>query len=443
MAEPGLSKGVDLVGVVGLGLGMAVGVSIFSVISPAAALAGPGMLIAVAIAAVPMFVIAVSYAFMGSALPTSGASYEWPRRFIHPFAGFFITWLRIAGNVSAVLVLALVLVRYVSTLIPLPVKPAMFACFALVYVANLLGVGVAARVQTMLVGALLLVFTGFVAWGAPHVPVEHYTPLLPEGWAGVVAAVPLLITLFLGLEVATEVGEEVHNPRKLIPLGIALSLVSAVVLYLAVSAVAVGVLGTRALAESEAPLVAAAEVFMGRLATPLMVVAAVAAIGTSLNALFMTFSRSLYAMGRTNALPSALASIHPRFGTPYVALTVVFVACTIGLLAPMSLTTLFLAVNIPTLLKYAATNISASQVVRLHPDIYARARFRFSRRLMHAWAWAGAGVAVLIIFLGFRTDWRPYAALGVWAVLGIVYYLVRGRVPEAEGAIAGRTGSSR
>ena len=71
-----MHKGVDLWAVVALGLGTAVGVAIFSVIAPATALAGPGMLLAVVVAAVPMFVIAMTYAFMGSALPTSGASFE-------------------------------------------------------------------------------------------------------------------------------------------------------------------------------------------------------------------------------------------------------------------------------------------------------------------------------------------------------------------------------
>lgn len=73
-----LKAGLDLSAVVALGLGTAVGVAIFSVVAPAAALAGPGMLLAVVLAALPMFIIAVNYAFLGSALPASGASYEWP-----------------------------------------------------------------------------------------------------------------------------------------------------------------------------------------------------------------------------------------------------------------------------------------------------------------------------------------------------------------------------
>lgn len=423
--QGGLKRGVDLPGVIAIGLGTAVGVAIFSVIAPASGLAGPGMLISVAIAAVPMFIIAVAYAFMGSALPTSGASYEWPRRFIHPFVGFLVAWLRIAGSVGAILVLAFVLVRYLSMVVPLPTRPAMAAVFALVFIANYLGVGIAARVQTILMSALVLLFFLFAAWGATHVQAQNLAPLLPNGWTGVLAAVPLLVGLFFGIEAATEVGDEIRDSRSAIPAGIAASILAAVFLYLLVSAVVIGVLGTPELAATDTPLLHAAQTFMGPFATPLIVTAAVVAIGKSLNALFLVFSRSLYAMGRSGVLPARLASVHPRFGTPDVALKTVLAACMVGLLLPMNLTTLFLAVNIPTLLKYASTSVSAAQVVRRHPDIYEMARFKLTPRAMSAWAWAGAGAAVVVVLLGLQADWKPYAALVVWAGIGIAYYIVR------------------
>ncbi|MFD2137506.1 hypothetical protein ACFSLT_24200 [Novosphingobium resinovorum] len=77
--EQKLAKGIDLWGVVALGLGTAVGVSIFSAIAPATAIAGPAMLLSVLVAALPMYLIAVSYAFLGSALPVSGPPSRGPR----------------------------------------------------------------------------------------------------------------------------------------------------------------------------------------------------------------------------------------------------------------------------------------------------------------------------------------------------------------------------
>jgi APA family basic amino acid/polyamine antiporter len=423
-----LSQGVDLTAVVALGLGTAVGVSIFSVIAPATGLAGPGMLISVAIAAVPMFIIAVTYAFMGSALPTSGASYEWPRRFIHPLAGFIVAWLRIAGSVGAMLVLALVMVRYLAMVAPVPTKPTMAAVFLLVFGANVLGVGVAARLQTVLMAALVLLFVVFAVWGAPHIAASHFQPLLPHGGAGVLAAIPLLVGLFFGIEAATEVGEEVKDSATAIPWGIGLSIVSAVGLYLMVGFVALGVLGAAGLSASQTPLLDAAEVFMGPLAKPLVVTAAVVAIGKSLNALFLIFSRNLYAMARAGVLPSSIAWVHPKFGTPVPALALALAACLLGLFLPMTLTALFLAVNIPTLLKYAATSLSAARVITRHPELYAAARFKLRPGAMRVWAYVSMAAALAVIALGITTDWRPYVALLAWLAIGLAYYFIRGRV---------------
>ena len=105
----------------------AVGVSIFSIMAPAAKVAGTGMLPALALASIPMIVFAVVYAFIGSTAPRSGASFERPARFIHQFAGVMVAWLRVVGNTGALTVLTLVLVSYVSRRpLTLPQEPTRF-----------------------------------------------------------------------------------------------------------------------------------------------------------------------------------------------------------------------------------------------------------------------------------------------------------------------------
>ena len=136
------------------GAGTAIGVSIFSVLAPAAKLAGSGLLIAVAIAALPMAVFAVVYSFLSSALPRSGASYEWPRQVIHPFVGFLVAWLRVLSNVGAIVVLSFVLVNYLRSAIDLPERATMVSAITLVFILNYFGVALAARVQTLLMAVL-------------------------------------------------------------------------------------------------------------------------------------------------------------------------------------------------------------------------------------------------------------------------------------------------
>jgi APA family basic amino acid/polyamine antiporter len=428
--EQKLAKGIDLGGVVALGLGTAVGVSIFSAIAPATAIAGPAMLLSVLVAALPMYLIAVSYAFLGSALPVSGASFAWPARFLHPALGFFIAWARIIANMGAMVVLALVLVRYGSMILPLPVKPTMFAVLVLALLANLFGVHIAATVQKWLLAAMLILFAVFIGWGgATAVDISRLEPLFPNGIHGMIAAIPLLMGLFFGIEAATEAGAEVADSRRAIPLGIALSIGSATLLYLAVGFVALGVLGAPALGSSEAPILDAAKAFMGPVATPVIVLAAVLSIGKSLNAMFAMFSRSLYAMGTAGMLPAALGRVHPRWQTPYVALLAVFAIGCAGLLLPMELTFLFLAVNIPNLLKYASICLSAARVVERHDDLYEAAAFKFARPTMRAFAYAGAACALALALVGLEADWRPYALLGGWVLVGAAFRWLHSRVP--------------
>lgn len=432
--KPELKQDVGLLPVIALGLGTAIGVSIFSVIAPATALAGPGMLLSVVLAAVPMFVIAVTYGFMGSALPASGASYEWPRQFLSEKLAFIIVWLRIAGNVGAMFILALVLVRYLSFLVPLPTKTTMAGLFVLVFGLNYFGVAVAASVQSVLMMALIAFFAAFVGLGSGGMEPAAFEPFLPQGWAGVFAAIPLLVGLFFGIEAATEVGGEVRNGKRNIPLGIAGAICTSVVVYTLVAGICLGLLGSDGLAASETPILDAAARLIGeRYAQPVVALAAVAAIGTSLNALAMGFSRSLYAMGHSGALPRALGRIHPRHGTPHVALGVVFVACLFGLFLPTSLAPLFLAVNIPTLLKFSATCLSAIRLVRTRPDLYEAAGFKLGVMANQVWAGLGIVMAVLVTALGFTTDWRPYLALLLWGLAGAVFYWVRSRINTSRG----------
>ncbi len=425
-----LKQGVSLWGIIALGAGTAIGVAIFSILAPGAKLAGPGMLLSMVIAGLPMILFAVTYAFMGSAAPVSGASYEWSRRFIHPLVGFIIGWLRMAGSTAALVLYAFVLVQYWSMLVDLPAKPTMLAILALFWILNTLGISIVARGQALMVFVLLATCAVLVVAAFARGSSGHFTPMLTHGWSGVMAAVPLMVSLFLGIETATEVGEEVKDGPRMIPLGIGLSIVLTSAIYFAVAAAAIAVLGAAPLGASKAPLLDMAIATLGSYGKPLILISATVAIGTSLNAISLIFSRSLFAMGRSGILPAALVRVHPRWGTPYVATTVVFALCALGLLMPLNLIFLFLAVNIPTLMKYGATCFAATRVVQRHREIYQAAPFKLKPNLMKTWAWAGVVCAVVVIALGLQADWRPYALLVGWAVLGLAYYAVRSRAAD-------------
>ena len=422
-----LRPGVRLIDLVMLGAGTAIGASIFSVLGPAAQVGHEGILAACVIAALPMVLFGLVYAYMASAVPRTAASFEWQRQFTHPLIAFGIVWLRILSNAVVMIVLGTVLVSYLGKVVEIPGKPVMFGLFLAVFAINYLGVAIAARAQTILMLMLLGVFAVFVIAGAPSLKPQLISQSLSVGWAPIVAALPLMIQLFLGIETTTEVGEEVADPKRVVPIGLALALILTVAVYLAIAFTALSLVGADALAASDAPLLTAAEAALGGWAMPLIVTAAVLALLKSMNAVFLVYARFLYAMGRSGALPAVLGRIHPRFGTPHIATIVAFAACCLGLFLPSSLLFLLLAVNIPTMMKYAGSCLAAYSVATRHPEVHAQARLRFGRGTVRVLAALGIVAAVVIASLGFSTDWKPYALLAGWLALGLGYYALVAR----------------
>jgi APA family basic amino acid/polyamine antiporter len=377
-----------------------------------------------------MALFALVYAWLASTAPATAASYEWQRRFTRPGLAFAIVWLRVLSNAVVMIVLARTLTNYLSMVATFPVKPAILAMFALIFVLNYLGVSVAARVQTTLMLLLLAGLAVFVAAAGPALKPELFVQALSGGWVPIATAMPLMIQLFLGIETSTEVGEEVADARRVVPLGIAGALVLTAVVYLAVTFAALSLIGPQRLAASSAPLLDAARTVLGRFATPLIVGAATLALVKSMNAIFLVYARFLFAMGRAGTLPAVLGRIHPRFGTPHVATIVAFAASTAGLLLPSSLLFLLLAVNVPTMMKYMGTCLAAYSVAANHPEVRAAARLNLAPGLVKGLSVLGMIAAVAIAAVGLGTDVRPYELLAVWLGVGLAWYAWRKRVAE-------------
>lgn len=430
IGEGRLKQQVGLLGVVMFGAGTAIGVSIFSVLSPAAKAAGSGLLVAIVLAIVPMVLFAAVYSFLASALPKSGASYEWPRRFLHPSVGFLVSWLRILSNVGALVVLSLVLVKYLSAVVALPERPAMAVILSAIFLLNFFGVSVAARAQTILMLVLLTALGVFAVCGAPQISLVVIGSPFAQGWPAILAAVPLLISLFLGIETAAEIGEEIKDPARTIPRGISLAIFLTAAVYLVIAATVLGLIGPAKLAASAAPVLDAAKLCMGSWAAPVILGAASVSILKTLNSTTMVFSRAIFAMGRAGALPPVMARIHPRFGTPYMALALCYAATMLGLFMPSELTFLLLAVNIPTILKYMCSSLSAVRIAGHHHDIWARAVFRPGRALVTVLGWLAVVAGLALLVAGWGADWRPYALIGAWAVIGLFYWVVAARRQE-------------
>ena len=133
--RPGqLKHGVALVDLVMLGAGTAIGAAIFSVLGPAAKVGGSGILIACLLAAIPMVIFGLVYAFMASAAPRTAASYEWQRQFTHPLIAFAIVWMRVLSNAVVMIVLGRTMINYLGMVVPLPETATVLGFFFVIFV---------------------------------------------------------------------------------------------------------------------------------------------------------------------------------------------------------------------------------------------------------------------------------------------------------------------
>lgn len=412
--------------VVALGVSASVGVSIFSVFSPATQLSGPAVIAALALALVPMCVFLVVYSVLAAAAPASGSSFVWPARFVHPYLGFIVSWLRLLAFAGAANIMGSVFVDYLSKIVPVPRLPIAIGLLTACGAVNYFGVGLTGKATRLLVGMKLLAIGAFIAFGLTRVRWQNFVPFAPHGMLGILATLLLLTGLFGGIESAAEVGDEIRNSRSNAPRGMALAVLASFIVYAGTGVVTIGVLGAPGTAAASAPLASAAGAIVGgSIAEYGMVTVALISIAAALNTLILVTSRFVFAMGRDGIFPSAVGSIHPRTGTPHLAITVTYALGLLSFLMPSSLIFLFLAANAPTVLKYGSNCIAAIRMVGRHPELLTSANVKLSPGAIRLWAVAGIVCAVGILAAGLAADLEANLLLALWAAIGSVYWALR------------------
>ena len=158
------------------------------------------------------------------------------------------------------------------------------------------------------------------------------------GLAVLGAATAGAIYAFNGYGAVVFLGEELREAPKRIARVVFLSLALAVVTELApLAAVLIGVPDLRVLASAAAPIPAAITSLGGPLIARVMSLAVALAIFNAMIAVALMAGRQLYSTGRDGLWPAAanraLARIHPRFASPWVATLVMGAAALVACFA--------------------------------------------------------------------------------------------------------------
>jgi APA family basic amino acid/polyamine antiporter len=324
-----------VVGVTSLGLNtvnLTIAAGIFGLPAIIAGILGAQGILAYLVCALLFGLVGLCFAEAGSRVGRAGGLYAYATVPFGPIVGGIagtLLWTA-SGSVADAAIVNL-LVDTLATAMPALGAPwvrvvFILSLFTLVALINIRGVSHGVRLSVALtivkiapLALLVIVGVFFIdpaklAWsGAP--------PLRSVGQAAVV-----LFYAFIGVEAALNMSGEVIRPSRTVPRGILLGLTIIAGLYMGLQLVAQGTLGA-ALPLSKAPLVDTANVVFGAWGGRVIVVAVAISASGCLAADMLSSPRVLHAFAEQRQLPHFLARVHPRFGTPAMAIATYAAVC--------------------------------------------------------------------------------------------------------------------
>lgn len=350
-----LRRDLGLGGAVITGLGSILGTGAFVSIGLASQRWGDVVLAAIPLAAFVAMFNGLSSAFLSGRFPIAGGTYEYGYRTLNPWLGFTAGWLfllaKTASAASAALGVALYL-GYESSLVPV-------AAAVVVTVLVALGLRRTTWVNAALVGITVVAITWFGVSGVARdgaaafgFPSEGESSALP-------AAVGFLFVAYTGYGRIATLGEEVRQPRRVIPIAVVVTLIISAVLYMAIG------LGGRAMGGERW----GALLELGFIDNPVVRVGAVAAMLGVLVNLVLGLSRVWLAMGRRGDMPTRLAVLDQRLQPmSAIALSGGLIAAT-TLIDDIAVAWSFSAMTV--LLYYGLTNLAALSLDRRRVTAWA------------------------------------------------------------------------
>lgn len=430
----GLKKNLSAFDLGLLGIGSVVGTGVFVATGQGAMMAGPAITIAFIIAAITSGLCALTYAELSTMFPVSGSTYSYSYVAFGEIIAWIIGWnLMLTYLVSA----AAVASGWSSTLIGILntygiVLPETLTKSALAggvvdlpailitcVITWLLYVGVSesAKVNNIIVGIKVFVILLFIFLGLTHIKPQNYVPFSPYGMGGIMSATAVIFFAYIGFDAVSTAAEETKNPKRDVPIGLFICLVSVVVLYVGVALALTGMIPFKSIDVMNAIPDALSQIGINWGSTLVATGAVIGMISTLLVTLYGQV-RIFMAMSRDGLLPKAFSTINEKHGTPATCTIITgVITCVIAGFFP--LTVIIDLCNIGTLFSFIAVSAGVIVLRKTMPD--AERKFRCPLvPLLPILAIAFCLYITLSIPL---VTWIRFA---IWMAVGMLVYFVYG-----------------
>lgn len=338
LRERALHKPLRVVHIWSLGVGSVITGMYFGW-NPGLPVGGPiGVLVASLIVCVLYLTWVLGLSELSVAMPFAGGPLAYGRRALGKGFGFLMGWSMFLECLFAGIGTALATGGYISFLLnpdnpnPYVKTGAAIACAVIFFVIQFRGAKGQAVVTFWLTLVAIAVLVLFWVACAPGVKKEFLltTPLLPNGWAGVLGAVPYALWWLVIIESVALAAEEAHEPHIGIPRGMVWAQITLAVLVVLTWFIASGAAPYKETGPVDYPLPLVFKNVWGK-GWFLGIFSALALTGllVSYNGMIYAISRQSFSLGRAGYLPQALGKVHPTRRTPHVSL-IVWTVVTVG-----------------------------------------------------------------------------------------------------------------
>jgi APA family basic amino acid/polyamine antiporter len=273
---------------------------------------------------------ALCYGELGAMLPEAGGGYVYIREAFGRLPAFLLGWtLFLVVGTGSIATLAVAFGNYLGQLVPitpLQGKIAAVVMIAVVAAVNIKGTRDSARVQGWSTGIkvaaiLVVAIAGLVlGHGLPAARAHTFTtPADLQMLLGIGYATIGVLWAYEGWSNAAANAGEVIDPQRNFAWGMGTGTAALIAIYVFANVGYLAALGPGVAATDTVTADAVRELF-GPAAARLVAAAILVSMFSATNGLILTTSRVYYAMAGDGLFFRRLAEVHPRFGTPALAI---------------------------------------------------------------------------------------------------------------------------
>jgi len=468
LTDQRLKRALGATNLTALGIGAIIGTGIFVLTGTVAAQnAGPAVVLSFVLAGVASIFAALCYSEFASLVPMAGSAYTYGYATLGELFAWIIGWDLILEYALGAVTVSIGWSGYVVSFlrdIGINIPPALSAArgtlitladgtqvtaifnlpaviiIAIITLLLVIGISESARVNNVIVFVKVAVVLLFI-FGAVHaVNPANWHPFIPPstgvrghfGWSGVTQGAGIVFFAYIGFDAVSTAAQEAKNPQRDMPIGIIGSLLICTVLYIAVSAVATGIVPYLQLDVPDPIAVAADHAGLGWMSVAIKL-GAIAGLSSVILVMLLGQSRIFWTMADDGLLPKFVSRVHPKFRTPWITtiLTGIVVAFFAALFTVREAGSL---VSIGTLLAFVIVSIGVL-VLRIREPHLPR-----TFKTPAVWVVAPLG-ALSALYLMIALPWRTWERLIIWFVIGMVIYffygvrrskLAQAKIPETQ-----------